>query len=162
MDSLPDYLSQVDKIYITWSPPLSVQGSLEVGELRDSYGAQLDEKVLPVYERFQKPIIIGIGYPSVDNAAAGCVMISDHCESFNVLDQPTGRIAGVSIDMEEQAVIYEAVLESVNQKDWVSGFVSRGYYPPVGLEDYSSSIRMKPAEDIVSYWFHELSASSTE
>ena len=42
---------------------------------------------------------------------------------------------------------------AINERDWMGGFVSRGYYPPVGLQDASASIHAKPAADVLRYWF---------
>jgi hypothetical protein len=48
------------------------------------------------------------------------------------------------------------VLQAINQRDWVGGFVSRGFYPPVPLMDKSSSVRGKMAADLLWYWFPRL------
>jgi len=57
------------------------------------------------------------------------------------------------LDLQAQADLYEAILTAVNGRPWVSGVVSRGYYPPVALRDKSASAHGKPAADILWYWF---------
>ena len=42
---------------------------------------------------------------------------------------------------------------SVNERAWLGGFVSRGYYPPVGLQDASASVNAKPAVEVLRYWY---------
>jgi hypothetical protein len=36
------------------------------------------------------------------------------------------------------------VLVAVNQRPWISGLISQGFYPPLALADASASIRGKP------------------
>ncbi|MFM8368960.1 MAG: hypothetical protein ACKOBD_09415, partial [Chloroflexota bacterium] len=62
----------------------------------------------------------------------------------------------VSLNLQTQADIYEAMLSAVNARPWISGFVSRGYYMPVTLQDKSTSIHGKPAADVLWYWYPRL------
>ena len=55
-----------------------------------------------------------------------------------------------------QADVYQAMLNAVNSRTWIGGFVSRGYYPPVALQDASASIHGKPASDELWYWYPRL------
>ncbi len=48
------------------------------------------------------------------------------------------------------------MLLAVNDRDWIGGVVSRGYYPPAILEDKSLSIHGKPARGVLWYWFPRL------
>ena len=57
------------------------------------------------------------------------------------------------MDLQAQADIYQALCGAVNERDWLGGFVSRGYYPPAALQDGSASVHGKPAEDVLWYWF---------
>jgi len=60
------------------------------------------------------------------------------------------------VDMKAQADIYQALLSAVNSRAWVTGFVSRGYYPPTILQDKSASTHGKLAADILWYWYPRL------
>jgi hypothetical protein len=62
-------------------------------------------------------------------------------------------MSSVSLSLQTQADIYEAMLTAVNSRTWISGFVSRGYYPPAALQDKSASVHSKPAADILWYWY---------
>jgi hypothetical protein len=62
----------------------------------------------------------------------------------------------VSLNLQLQADLYEAVLTAVNGRPWISGVVSRGYYPPAALRDKSASVHGKPAADILWYWYPRL------
>jgi len=57
------------------------------------------------------------------------------------------------VNLQAQADVYQALLMAVNERAWLGGFVSRGYYPPAALQDASSSVHDKPAGDELWYWF---------
>jgi hypothetical protein len=65
-------------------------------------------------------------------------------------------IPSVALDLQSQANAYQALLTAVNDRPWLSGFVSRGYYPPVALADKSASVNGKPAADIIAFWFAQM------
>jgi hypothetical protein len=92
----------------------------------------------------EKPVIIAAAYPSAVSAASAYVPISN-------LFQPGDNQA--ALDLQVQADIYQALMMAVNDRTWIGGFVSRGFYPPVGLQDASASIHSKPAADVLWYWY---------
>jgi hypothetical protein len=59
-------------------------------------------------------------------------------------------------DLQGQAVQYNALMNVVNQRSWIEGFVTRGYYPPTVLQDESASVHGKPASQVLTYWFDNL------
>jgi hypothetical protein len=66
-------------------------------------------------------------------------------------------ILGVSLpsdpSLENQLEAYNTVIQPATQRDWIAGFVSRGYYPPAALQDLSASVNGKPASNLLAYWF---------
>ncbi len=72
---------------------------------------------------------------------------------WTALNRPNADIGTVSLDLQTQADLYEALLTAINGRPWIGGLVSRGYYPPAALQDKSASIHGKPAADILWYWF---------
>ncbi|MFN3307733.1 MAG: hypothetical protein ACK44E_00870 [Anaerolineales bacterium] len=48
------------------------------------------------------------------------------------------------------------MLSAINTRGWISGFVSRGFYPPAALLDASPSIHGKPAAALLSYWYEKI------
>jgi len=62
----------------------------------------------------------------------------------------------LSIDLNEQADIYTAILNTIVDREWITGAVSQGYYPVVIVKDASISTRGKPAMDVLSYYFNEV------
>jgi hypothetical protein len=57
-------------------------------------------------------------------------------------------------DLQAQADQYNALVNLVNQRDWIDGFVTRGYYQPTVLQDESASVHGKPASQVLTYWFN--------
>lgn len=125
----PDWLNQVDILYVIYSPAL-LNDDLTITEIRQQFDAVLTDQVQPLYSRFGKPVILGFGYDSTN---------------------PDG-----SVDLAGQAKAYSAAILSVASQDWMSGFISRGYIPYVELQDTSATIYRKPASEILWFWFHYL------
>ncbi len=69
-------------------------------------------------------------------------------------------ILGVSCssnpDLQTQLECYSTSLAAVNSRDWISGFISLGYYPPVELQDQSASVHGKPAAELLNFWYPEM------
>ena len=61
-------------------------------------------------------------------------------------------------DLQAQADQYNALLNVVNQRSWIEGFVTRGYYQPTVLQDESGSVHGKPASQVLAYWFDNFRA----
>lgn len=59
-------------------------------------------------------------------------------------------------DLASQSQAYQAFLEAAMARDWIAGFVGRGYYPPVAVQDHSSSIHGKPASELLNLWYYAL------
>jgi hypothetical protein len=59
-------------------------------------------------------------------------------------------------DLQAQADQYNALLNVVNQRSWIEGFVTRGYYQPTVLQDESGSVHGKPASQVLAYWYDNL------
>jgi hypothetical protein len=149
----PPFLDAVDQIYLLWSAPLSSQPGASPEELQAQAGASLDQEVLPFQQQLGKPIILAISYPSIDRSATGCITIlGGGCLDYSLLSPPNPDIAELTLDLQEQADAYNAVLSAINERSWIAGFVSMGYYPPAILLDKSTSIHGKPASEVVRYW----------
>ena len=153
----PVFLDAVDRIYVSFSPSLSKVNNAGRADLETEAARLLDNGVLPLQARFGKALMIGIWYPSADGAESGCLSNpAGGCFSFDSMARPQSDIPEVAIDLGEQADIYSAVLAAINSRNWITGFVSRGYYPPVMLQDKSASVRGKPAQEVLKYWFPRL------
>ena len=141
LQSAPNFAKNLDGVYLLWYAPLS--GS-SVDQIMSAAGQLLDTEIQPFQAALQKPVILAIAYPSADNAASASLPVG-------ALFQPGST--GAPVNLQAQADVYQALLMAVNERAWVGGFVSRGYYPPVVLQDASASVHGKPAADVMWYWY---------
>ena len=148
-----NFLQDVDGLYLLWSAPLSANPSATKTDYANEAGRLLDNEVAPLASLLGKPLILAVAYPSASGSANGCVADGKGgCLDWTALDQPSD-LSSVSLSLQTQADIYEAILTAVNSRPWISGFISRGYYPPAALQDKSASTHSKPAADILWYWY---------
>jgi len=63
-----------------------------------------------------------------------------------------------AVSLQAQAEAYAAILNVINQRDWISGFISSGYYLPAALQDKSASVHGKPASEVLKYWYPKMLA----
>lgn len=153
------FLQDVDGIYLLWSAPLgkATSQSATKGDYANEAGRLLDNEVAPLVSLLNKPLILAIAYPSASGAASGCIANgAGGCFDLSALSRPNADISSVNLDLQTQADVYEAMLTAVNARSWISGFISRGYFMPVALQDKSTSIHSKPAADILWYWYPRL------
>ncbi len=150
----PTFIDQFYAVYLLWSAPLSDGSDNSLEAMTNAALAKLDNDIVPFLLTIQKGVVIAVDYPSAEGAANGCVPSDGGgCLDWSMLSRPNPDLASVVLDLPGQAVVYQAMLQAVNKRDWVGGFISRGYYLPVPLMDKSSSTRGKPAADLLWYWF---------
>ncbi len=150
-------LRDTDGIYLLWFVKLSDQANPNKADMQAEAGRLLDENIFPVQSQTGKPVILGLSYPSATGSAAGCIPDgSGGCYNWSALSRPNPDIGTVSLNLQLQFDIYDALFNAINARTWVSGFVSRGYYPPAELHDKSASVHGKPAANLLWYWFPRL------
>jgi hypothetical protein len=150
-DPLPTFIHQFDAILVNVDAPLGTLDLSSTDLMASSFWEVLNTQVYPIYEQTEKPILLGLGYPSVTEGVLGCLMIDEAC-SNDGLFLPS-EISSASIDLDLQVAIYNTLLPIVADQDWVAGVSIRGYNPVVTVMDGSSSIAGKPARDVIWYWF---------
>jgi hypothetical protein len=149
-----NFLEDVDGIYLLWSASLSTNPSATKADYANEAGRILDNEISPLSSLVNKPVILAIAYPSADGAASGCIANgAGGCLDLAALSRPNADVPSANLNLQAQADIYEAILTAVNARPWISGFVSRGFFPPVALQDKSTSVHSKPAADILWYWY---------
>lgn len=150
-------LQDTDGIYLLWFSKISDQANPNKVDMIAEAGRLLDTNVFPVQSQVNKPVIIALSYPSATYSATGCLPNgSGGCLDWTTLSRPNVDVSTVSLDIKQQFDIYDALFNAINARSWVSGLVSRGYYPPVALQDKSASVHGKPAADLLWYWFPRL------
>jgi hypothetical protein len=154
MRPAPVFMDQFYAFYLLWSAPLAATPNATVDAMANEAVSLLDKDVAPFLLSVKKGAVIAIDYPSAQGAAAGCVPSGGGgCLDWAALSRPYPDIPPAVLDLKGQADVYQAMLQATNQRDWVGGFISRGYYPPAPLMDKSSSTRGKMAADLLWYWF---------
>ncbi len=151
IEQRPEFLSEFDQMYITITAPVGGQDNQTPAEYAASFGKILDEKILPLKEDTEKPIIIGLEYPSAEDAAEGCLPTLGYCQKYEEYSPYLNPETNATVDLVEQMEIYNGALLAINNRSWIDGVVSRGYYPPAALHDPSTSIHGKPASDVLWY-----------
>ena len=147
-----EFLVQVDAIMVENASALTSSSSPSIDDLKSKFTQILDQSIYKIYDRFQKPIIIGIKYPSIDGSASDCINYDSPC--LELVENRTSE--SLSIDLNEQADIYTAILDTIIDREWITGVVSQGYYPAVIVKDASISARGKSAMDVLSYYYNEV------
>ena len=160
IDAPPPFIDEFDKIIINWSVKLSDASTPSVSDLYTEAARILDQEIQPFYAAIAKPIILAIAYPSADGSATGCITIApDSCLPNQDISTTNEHTSQLNLDLQEQADLYNALFLAVNDRDWISGLISEGFYPPVSLQDPSLSTYNKPAGGVMWYWFPRLLGS---
>ena len=150
----PSFITQTDGVYLMISGNLSENLIPTKQELEAAAASLLDNSVAPLQSLLGKPVYLAFAYPSVNGAGANCLPAnSASCLDWTALSQPAADRAEIALNLQLQADIYEVLMAAVNTRPWVSGVVSRGYYPPTLLQDKSASVHGKPAGDVLWYWY---------
>jgi hypothetical protein len=151
---IPDWLTDIDIVYIQIDGLKVGKSGSSIDEMTASFDKILQEFAQPIKQSSDKPVVIGLVFPSTSISTNGCVQINSTCATINQLDQPSEVLRSLIVDLQSQETAYESVLKAINQSLWVNGFVTTHYYLPAKLQDASNSIHGKPAEDVVRYWFY--------
>ena len=153
----PSILADVDQVYLLWYAPIAQKSGATVEEMAAEAGKLLDKDIKPFAQALKKPLILAVAYPSALGGSSACVPDADgKCLKIELLAQPNPDISTIILNLDEQTTAYSAMLLAINERDWIGGIVSRGYYPPAILEDKSTSIHGKPARSVLWYWFPRL------
>lgn len=141
-----DFPDLLDFALITsgeWGTDLGVSPDASVQEIRVALENVLDDHARPIFERYDKPVIVQLSYGSVDNTVGGAIG-----------DAPWGPDdPSTVLDLMEQANIYEAFFQAIMDRPWVGGLYDFGYDFSGFPVDESLSIRAKPAEAVVSKYY---------
>jgi hypothetical protein len=133
------------------------QNGADVEAYTNAFRERLQGQILEMHESTHLPITIMLDYPSAKGSDSGCVLIGEECMNFELANQLTNDqqiIAEKDLDLQKD--IYTAALAAINETDWLSGVISKGYNVQVSVQDSKSSVRGKPADDLLWYWYPKL------
>ena len=150
----PSFISGTDGVYLLISGNLVEKATPTKEELAQAAAQLLDNGVGPLQSVLGKPVYLAFAYPSASGSTQNCLPAqSSTCLDWKILNQPNSDRTEISLNLQLQADIYEALFAAVNTRPWVSGVVSRGYYPPTLLSDKSASVHGKLAQAVLWYWY---------
>lgn len=153
-ESIP--LSLFDQIILVSDWNIS-QNGVDVESFSNAFRERLQNQVFNIYQETQLPIILLLDYPSATGAETGCVFYEEECINFDLSNKLTvEQEIEMQKDLDIQKAIYTAGLNVINEFDWINGFISGGYNIQVSVRDSSSSVRGKPAGDLLWYWYPKL------
>lgn len=154
MDPLPDFIYEFDEIHISVDSPLALGDDPSFEMIQSGFTHLIDSQIYEIYRSTSKPITLALAYPAVETAASGCALVSDSCYNDGLF-RP-GELSPYMVHLDDQALIYNAILPIVASRDWITAVSIRGYDPTVIVHDGASSIAEKPAYDVIEYWFKQL------
>jgi hypothetical protein len=150
LDQAPAFISQFDFVFVEMNGALSASNTPSVSDLRSRVANVLDADIYKLYATFQKPIILGIDYTSIDGTSSDCLNFNSPCVTL----YKNSSHETLPVDVDEQADVYRAILQEVAARPWVLGIVSQGLNPAVAVQDASSSVLGKPAMQVLSAIFN--------
>lgn len=152
----PPFVEDLDQVFLLWSLPLAEQDQYTQELLYNRAADYLDEEVSPLDLSLEMPITVAASYPSADGGVLGCIadaaLQTQGCVDPKTLEPPYADNPGITLNLNQQTDAYAALLQAINERDWIDGFVSLGFYSPARLEDKSASIHGKPAQDLLTDW----------
>jgi hypothetical protein len=144
-------------VYIEWSAPISNPEDGSFQEMGQQASTRLDTDLKPFQEQANKPIILSISYPSALGSTTGCLVVEENaCLEYSALDRPKQDLPHISLNLDGQTLAYNAMLQAVQERLWISGVVSSGFYLPLPLQDKSNSVNGKPASGVLWFWYTQL------
>ncbi|BAJ63488.1 glycoside hydrolase family 113 [Anaerolinea thermophila] len=155
LDTLSEILKETDLIFVHVYDPLTSQEDPQAENLIPPARELIENKIRLIRDQYDLPIVVELAYPSSKGSANGCIPSNGNCLPLFVFYQGGLDISAAEESFREQAEIYNAFLQVISQSEWVAGVVSDGYFPPIALADKSVSVRGKPAEDVLWFWFNQ-------
>lgn len=154
-DEFPAFLEKVDALYILFDAQISFSSyTHDIVSIEANIGEYLDNDLYPIKSELNLPIFVGFAYPSADGGGQACVLnIYGQCTESLMISPEYADLGSDQVDLQEQVNLYNALCQAIIERDWIDGIISRGYYPPVKLTDFSSSVNGKPAMDVLWYWY---------
>jgi hypothetical protein len=146
------FLANVDGVLVEMDNALSSSPNPDLANLQLRVAEKLDQSLSKIFQTYNRPVILGLHYTSIDGSATDCVSLSKRCNDL-VNDAPAGSLP---VDLNEQADIYSAFFSESLKRDWITGIVSMEFEPSVLVRDASASIRGKPAFDVLSYYNNQV------
>jgi len=106
-----------DFVEVSFQPNITRLNDPSVEQLRSQFEVILNDYVKPLFDVVQKPVYLQVILPSFDGANKN---ISRAFTFFFSTD--------ITIDFQEQVDMYEALFQAINDKPYIEGVFSRGFW----------------------------------
>jgi hypothetical protein len=157
LQGLPPFLDAVDEVHVLWHAPLGEAVDLGPEEMQTEAYKLLDTFLLSEGAIEGMPLVLTVEYLSINGAATGCAPLPDgSCRAPSGFDSGAIVDPDLAVDLAEQSAAINAVLLAAYGRESVHGFYVRGFHPAVALQDKSTSVRGKPAQQMLGYWYVRL------
>jgi hypothetical protein len=153
---LPAFIQDMDGVYLLWDGIAGYDPSSSSQSIADQVSAQFSEEDIQNLAALGKPIIVGLWIESSTGRTRVCPDTGVECLDEMTIPQ---NASNGQLDLQQQVNLYAGELAYFTNQSWVSGVVSRGFYPPAELLDASASIHGKPAGETISAWFSDLTGN---
>ena len=119
---------------------------------------KMNNDALPIYQKYEKPILVEFLYASSFTGAPGSA--GQHWDNVEGITTWYGNDPTIPIDQQVQANMYEAGLVLAHEYDWIIG-VNSFNYALSDRHDKEPSIRGKLAEQVVRKWYRWINPNKT-
>jgi hypothetical protein len=142
-------MGQWDFFAVNWWAGLSPNPKATQPELNAAALKIMNASLAPLASQYGKPVVLQqIAYPSVVGGITGRTDGEDPgLQMWNAYD------ASKVLDLEGQAMAFEAVFTAVAQSPFVTGTYPFVYWPDEFPLSKEYNIRGKPAADVVRAWY---------
>ena len=150
----PPFLDAVDELHIAWHAPLGQGDDLTSDAMQAEAYRLLDTLLVSESSLQGRPLFLSVEYLSVNGGATGCAPAPDgSCRPPSSFDSGAVVDPDLPVDLAEQSAAIIAVLRPPYGRETIQGFYVAGFHPAVALQDKSTSVRGKPAQQMLGYWY---------
>ena len=146
-------MNQWEFFAVNWWAGLSPNSSATQPALNESALRIMNASLAPIAAQYGKPVVLQqIAYPSVVGGVTGRTEVDgDGIQMWNKYDP------SAVLDLQGQAMAFEAVLNAVAQSPYVIGTYPFVYWPDEFPLSKEYNIRGKPAVEVVRGWYGSVS-----
>ncbi|MBN3037409.1 MAG: hypothetical protein JW834_03105 [Candidatus Diapherotrites archaeon] len=149
---------RVDFINFAIATDLSKSKTPTIKEMKKNIIAVRDAAIKPLYDKYKKPVVIIFSTPSIDGGAA-----NDYEFDCDEMQQFAAYSNRYELDLEEQALAYEAVMQVVAETPYIIGtYPFNAYWPMPAPLSKNFDIWGKPAEDTMAGWYERFEEQDSE
>jgi hypothetical protein len=157
--TLPSFISEMDGIYLLWDGIPGYDPAATQQTIANQVADQVSFDEIEYLSALGKPVIVGLWIESSAGITQVCPEQNTVCLD-ELANDTTEQLK--QNDLQKQVNIYSEAIDYFSNQSWVTGIVSRGFFPPAELLDPSASIHGKPAGQTLSAWFSGMAGNAPQ